>query len=133
VDEQTFKARTKAMGLRVIRVVDALPSSRTADVIARQLLRAGTSVGANYRAACRGRSSAEVMSRLAVVEEEADETIYWLETLVDSGLVSKRKLDPLIGEASEILAMTVAYIKTIRSRNGRAKSKIQNPKSKIDT
>jgi four helix bundle protein len=132
MDEQTFKDRTRALGLRVIRVVKSLPRERTADVIAYQLLRAGTSVGANYRAACRGRSPADVLSKLAIVEEEADEAIYWLEMLIDAQLMPARRLHSLIKESNEILAMTVASIKTLRSRTRlRAQSKIQNPKSKI--
>jgi four helix bundle protein len=82
MDEQAFKQRTKKLALRVIELVEALPKSRTADVIGRQLLRCGTSIGANYRSACRGKSTADVLAKLAIVEEEADETIYWLELLI---------------------------------------------------
>src|SRR6266540_3933134 len=126
MDETEFKRRTRAIGLRVIRLVESLPKTRTADVIGRQLLRSGTSIGANYRAACRGVSRADVVSKLGDVEEEADESIYWLELLIDSGIVSERKLRSLMKEIDEILAMTVASIRTMRRRN--PKSKIQNPK-----
>ncbi len=78
MDEQQFKHRTKQLGLQAIGLVDELPKSRPADVIGRQLLRSATAIGANYRAACRGRSSADVLSKLGVVEEETDETLYWL-------------------------------------------------------
>jgi four helix bundle protein len=76
MDEQTLKNRTKKLALSVIRVVESLPSGRTADVIGRQLIRSGTSVGANYRGACRGRSIADVNAKLRIVEEEADESVY---------------------------------------------------------
>lgn len=86
------------------------------DVIGRQLLRSATSVGANYRAACRGKSTADVIAKLAIVEEEADESMYWLELLVDSNLVAAEKMQELSEEADELVAMTVASIKTLRSR-----------------
>src|SRR6266498_4103865 len=98
MDEKEFKRRTRAIGLRVIRVVESLPKTLTADVIGRQLIRSGTSIGANYRAACRGVSRADVISKLGDVEEEADESIYWLELLIDSGIVSERKLRSLMKE-----------------------------------
>jgi len=117
-----MKKRTKAFGLRVIRVTESLPRDRrTADVIGRQLLRAGTSVGANYRAACRARSAAEFVAKLGIVEEEADESIYWLEMLVEAGLMPSERVANLMQVAQEILAITVASIKTARGRK-RAKS-----------
>ena len=79
MDEKAFKDRTKKLALKIIELVEELPNRRTADVIGRQLLRSATSVGANYRSACRGRSTADVLSKLAIVEEEADESIYWME------------------------------------------------------
>src|SRR3972149_294921 len=127
--EQEFKTRTKNVALRVIRLVDALPKMKTAQTIGGQLLRCGPFSGANYRSACRGKSPADVIAKLGIVEEEADESIYWLELLIDAQILPNTKLRPLIIEINEILAMTVASIKTIRSRN--PKSKIQNPKSKI--
>jgi four helix bundle protein len=81
MDENLFKKRTKQLALRVIKVVDALPRNRTADVLGRQLIRSGTSIGANYRAACRGKSTADVIAKLRIVEEEADESAYWMELL----------------------------------------------------
>ncbi|HTW92883.1 MAG TPA: four helix bundle protein [bacterium] len=116
MDEREFKRRTKELGLAVIRLVEALPRSRTADVVSRQLLRSATSVGANYRAACRGRSVADVVAKLGIVLEESDETIYWLELLVESGTVPASKVADLVSEADELVAMTVASIKTLRSR-----------------
>jgi four helix bundle protein len=76
MNEEIFKARTKQLALKIIELIESLPRNRAADVIGRQLLRSGTSIGANYRAACRGKSKADVISKLAIVEEEADETIY---------------------------------------------------------
>ena len=112
--EQEFKDRTKQYALRIIRLTEALPRGRLASVIGRQLLRSGTSVGANYRAACRGKSRADVIAKLAIVEEEADECLYWMELLVDSGLISEHRITDLMQEGDEIVAMTVASIRTLR-------------------
>ena len=112
--EQEFKDRTKQYTLRIIRLTEALPRGRLASVIGRQLLRSGTSVGANYRAACRGKSRADVIAKLAIVEEEADECLYWMELLVDSGLIPEHRITDLMQEGDEIVAMTVASIKTLR-------------------
>ncbi len=124
--EQQFKDRTKTVGLRIIRLIDALPSSRAARVIGDQLLRSGTSIGANYRASCRALSVADILSKLGDVEEETDESMYWIEMLGEAGIVPQRRLTSLHQELGEILAMIVASIKTLRLRN--PKSKIQNPK-----
>ena len=130
MDERIFKDRTKKLALGVIKLVEELPKNRTADIISRQLLRSATSIGANYRAACRGKSTPDVMAKLAIVEEEADETVYWLELLAESNIVVPERLSDLLKETNEIIAMTVASIKTLRERIWRAnpKSKIQNPK-----
>jgi four helix bundle protein len=116
MNEQEFKQRTKDLALRVIRLVEALPKSRTAEVIGRQLIRSATSVGANYRSACRGKSTADVIAKLSIVEEEADESFYWLELIVEAGLVPADKLKSLMSETNEILSMTVASIKTLRTK-----------------
>lgn len=113
-DNGDLKARTKSFALRIVKVVDALPATRSANVIGNQLLRSGTSVGANYRAACRARSTAEFVAKLGIVEEEADECGYWLELLIDSGLMSEKQLVELMKEADELVAITVASIKTAR-------------------
>jgi len=107
---------TKAFALRVIRVVEALPRSRAADAIGGQLLRCGTSVGANYRAACRAKSPADVIAKMGIVEEECDESAYWMELLVEAGVMKETRLSSLMSESSEILAMAVASIKTTRTR-----------------
>jgi four helix bundle protein len=123
MNEQEFKARTKKLGLRVIRLVEALPRSQTTQVIGKQILRSSTSVGANYRAACRAKSTADIINKLKTVEEEADETLYWLEILVEAEIISEARLKDLMQETNEILAMTVASIKALRKRSNR-KSKI---------
>lgn len=126
-DLHDLKARTKQFGLRVIRLTESLPKSREADVLGRQLLRSGTSVGANYRAACRGRSPAEFQAKLGIVEEEADESAYWIEMLVESGLVKIDLVEALLAEANELTAIVVSSIKTSR-RNG-AKRTHHHPSS----
>ena len=132
MDENLFKKRTKQLALRVIKVVDVLPKSRTADVLGRQLIRSGTSIGANYQAACRGKSTADVIAKLRIVEEEADESVYWMELLIESGLLAKARLSELLQETNEIVAMTVASIRTLQKRDGSSpvnrQSKIENLK-----
>ena len=128
VDEREFKRWTKQLGLRAIRLVDALPQKQTAQVIGKQLLRSATSVGANYRAACRARSTADMIAKLKIVEEEGDETLYWLELLVESGLMPGSRLAELMKETDEIVGMTVASIKTLRAKQNR-ESQIRNQKS----
>jgi four helix bundle protein len=121
MNEEQFKDRTRQLALRVIKLTEALPRGETARVIGRQLLRSGTSVGANYRAACRARSTADMIAKLGIVEEEADETLYWLELLVATRLMPAVKLHALMDEADEILAMTVASIKTLRAKRRRSR------------
>lgn len=111
-----LQSRTKTYALRVIKAVRALPSEDVADVLGRQLLRAGTSVGANYRAACRAKSSADFVNKLKIVEEECDESIYWMELLVESGLIPLRRLEALMREGNELLSITVASIRTTRAQ-----------------
>ncbi|HUP49831.1 MAG TPA: four helix bundle protein [Thermoanaerobaculia bacterium] len=127
MDEQEFKRRTKDVGLRIIKLVESLPNSRTSDVIGRQLLRSGLAIGANYRPACRAVSRANMISKLGDVEEEADEAVHWMEMLIESRLVPENKLRSLMNEVNAIVAMTVASIRTLRRKN--PKSKTQNPKS----
>ncbi|PYV40899.1 MAG: four helix bundle protein [Acidobacteria bacterium] len=110
-----FKKRTKAFALRIIRLVEALPKLPIPRAIGGQLLRSGTSVGANYRASCRARSRADFVSKMGIVEEECDESIYWMELLIESGQVKPARLEDLIKEASEILSLVVSSIRTARS------------------
>ena len=111
-----LQQRTKGFALRVISLVEALPRGRTADVVGGQLLRAGTSVGANYRAACRAKSPADFISKMGTVEEETDECLFWMELLVEAGLIDAQRLQDLMNDANQILAMTVSSIKTTRKR-----------------
>lgn len=116
MDAEELKARTKAFALRVIHLVEALPKNRTGDVIGRQLLRAATSVGANYRAACRARSQVEFAAKIGIVEEEADESAYWLELVIEAGLVPAAKVQDLLSEANELVAIFVASARTAKRR-----------------
>jgi four helix bundle protein len=110
-----LQARTRQFGLRTIRLIDSLPRRKSAGVIGRQLLRSATSVGANYRSACRGRSRADFLSKLGIAIEEADESLYWMEMLVESGLVSKQQMLGLIDEANQLVAILTASSKTAKS------------------
>lgn len=112
-----LEERTRAFALRVIKLSEAIPDTAVGRVIKGQLLRAGTSVGANYRAAKRAKSNADFISKMGTVEEEADETMYWMELLVEAGLMSEKRISELYQEANEIVSMTVASIKTARRRN----------------
>lgn len=116
MNEEEFKRRTKQLGLRVIKVVEALPKNLVTEVIGKQLLRSATSIGANYRAACRAKSAPDIINKLKMVEEESDETLYWLEMLIEAGLIPQPRLADLMSETNEILAMTVASLKTLRQR-----------------
>jgi four helix bundle protein len=130
--EMELKARTKQLGLRVLKLVDALPSNRAGRIISNQLGRSGTSVGANYRAACRARSRADFYSKLGIVEEELDESCYWMEMIVEGGLLKPSRIERLYEEANELLAIVVASRCTIsradRNGGGNQKSKIKNQK-----
>lgn len=114
MNAKDFKERSRQFAIRVISLVDALPQQRSADILGKQLLRSATSVAANYRAACRARSTAEFIAKMGIVEEEADESQGWIEMIADAGLVKKERVEELIKEAGELTAMTVASIKTAR-------------------
>jgi len=109
-----MKQRTKLFALGVIRLVESLPKERTAEVLGRQLLRSGTSVGSNYRSACRAKSIADFISKMGIVEEEVDESLYWMELLIEAGIEVGINMKALMREAGELLAITVASIKTAR-------------------
>ncbi len=111
-----LKVRTKQFGLRVIRLVENLPKTRAATIIGNQLLRCATSVGANYRAACRGRSKAEFIAKLGIVEEEADESAYWLEMLVEAHIVRQDLVAKLHAEAEELTAIMAKSRQTAKQR-----------------
>lgn len=124
-----MKERTKAVALRIIRLCQALPVRGIGDVMGRQLIRCGTSVGANYRAACRARSRADFVSKLAIVEEEVDECSYWIELLVEAGLIRVKLVEPLLGELNELTAIISASRKTARTAANR-QSTIANRQSR---
>ena len=114
MDREELKKRTKAFAVRVVKMTEAMPNGRASNIIARQVLRSATSVGANYRAACRSRSHREYTARIGVVEEEADESLYWLELLVETGIMDKSRLSALIKEADELTAIFTASSYTAR-------------------
>jgi len=128
MDEQELKDRTKQFSLRVIKLVAVLPKTVTGKAIGGQLVRSGTSVGANYRAACRGRSKAEFIAKLGSVEEEADESAFWMEIIVEGGLMKEELVADLHREAGELTAiMAASRISASRNRQ----SEIKNRKSPI--
>ena len=124
--EKEMLKRTKAFALRVMKLVDALPKTTAGRAIGGQLVRSGTSVPANYRAACRGRSKLEFIAKLGIVEEEADESALWLELIREGGLIDARLVKNLHKEAGELTAIVAASRKTARER-----SQFENRKSKI--
>jgi four helix bundle protein len=129
MDDAELKQRTRAFAVRVIRFAEALPESRTANVIGGQLIRCGTSVGSNYRAACRAKSRADFIAKMGIVEEECDETIYWMELVIELEMMDESRVAALKTEANEILSIAVASIRTARAHN--PQSAIRNPKSKV--
>jgi four helix bundle protein len=128
---EELKGRTKAFAVRVIKMVDALPRGLSGQVIGRQLLRSATSVGANYRAACRAQSRAEFAAKLSIVVEEADESLYWLELVEETGLIRSQLLTSIIKEAHELVAIMLASRKTAKmpSRDSNRKLAIENRQS----
>ena len=115
-----LKVRTKEFALQIIRLFRTLPRTEEARVIGRQILRSGTSIGANYRAACRSRSKAEFISKVSIVLEEADETVFWLELLSQSEISSKTKIEGLLAEANELTSIFVTSLRTSKGLDGRA-------------
>jgi four helix bundle protein len=116
VDELELKKRTKVYALRVMKLVGALPETTAGRTIGNQLIRSATSVGANYRSACRGRSKPEFVAKLGIVVEEADESVYWLELIIEGELLKKALVEPLLLEANELTAIMIASHKTAQSR-----------------
>ncbi len=123
-----LKNKTKDFGLRIIKMADSLPNTRSANVIANQILRSATSVGANYRSACRARSKADFISKITVVEEEADETLFWLEIIHEAGLVKFNRLESLLKEADELVAIFTSSGKTAKLNNPKPANR--NPRSR---
>jgi four helix bundle protein len=104
----------KRFGLTIIRLTEMLPAGRAAGVVAKQMVRSGTSAGANYRAACRARSKADFIFKMGIVEEELDETLYWLEVSLEAGFLSSKDTDPVGREGDELLAIVVSSIRTAK-------------------
>ena len=118
-----LKQRSKKFALRVMRMADTLPKKTSAEVVGKQLLRSATSVAANYKAACRARSQADFISKITIVEEEADESMLWLELLIESGIVKKELLEDLLNEANELTAIFTATGKTAKINKTKVKEK----------
>jgi four helix bundle protein len=115
---EQMKQRTKAYAIRIVKLVDALPNTRICSRLGQQLLDAGTSVGANYRAVCRAKSRADFINKLRIVEEECDESLYWMEILIEAGQIKPSRLHDLMNEGAQILAIVVASAKTARNPTG---------------
>lgn len=127
MNNSELKTRTKNFALRIIKLADALPKTQAGYVIGKQIIRSGTSVAANYRAAIRSRSNAEFISKINIVIEEADETLFWLELIMDADLINKTKLLKLHQEADEIVSIFCATQKTMKNK----KSAIRNQLSDL--
>ena len=114
MDQHEMKRRTKAFAIKIVRIFESLPQKGAAYILGRQVLRSGTSVGANYRSACRAKSTADFVAKMGIVEEEIDETIYWLELFIEIGVLKAEEAEAILKEANELLAIVVASIKTAR-------------------
>ena len=114
-DAEELRNRTKKFAIRIVRLFKALPKATEAQIIGKQLLRSGTSVGANYRAVCRARSKAEFVARVGIVAEEADESVFWLEILEETKIFNAKQLQEILKEAKELAAIFSASQKTARS------------------
>src|ERR1700733_9171147 len=125
MDKAELKKRTQRFAVDVIRFIELLPSSRSLNILSNQLLRCSSSVGANYRSACKGKSTADFINKIVIVEEEADESIYWLELMEESGLVDLKAIFPLKKEANELTAIFTAIGKTAKANQRNAKSEIK--------
>ncbi|MBI4670989.1 MAG: four helix bundle protein [Chloroflexi bacterium] len=130
MNQQQLEQRTKQYALRVIRATEALPNTRTGNVIANQLLRCGTSVGANYRSACRARSRPDFISKVGIAIEEADESQYWMELIVEAGMFPEARMQDLMKESDEIIAILTASSQTAKRNQINQQSAIKNQKSK---
>lgn len=117
MNKEDLKNRTKKFALMIIRIVEELPNTKTGNAIGNQLIRSGTSVAANYRTACKARSNADFISKITVVEEEADESLFWLELIEESGLLKKEIIEKVKREADELTAIFTSAGKTARLKN----------------
>jgi len=116
MNSDDLKKRTKEFAIRIIKLVSALPKNSFGSIIGKQLLRAATSVGANYRAACRAKSTPDFIYKMNIVEEEADESAYWLELIIETGILGKKNVNLLLKEADELTAIFTASGKTAKSK-----------------
>ena len=116
MDSENLKVRTKDFSLRIIHLIETLPPSRTSDVIGKQLLRSGTSVGANYRSACRARSRPDFISKIEIAIEEADESLYWMELLIQASIIPESRLSDLLKETDELIAILTASAITTKKK-----------------
>jgi len=128
MNPEELKMRTKKFALRIISLYQSLPKTKEAQVLGYQLLRAATSVGANYRDACRARSNADFISKITLVEEEADESAYWIELLAESGMIKKELLKEVLKEAGELTAIFTASGTTAKLQRSNPQFKIRNSK-----
>ena len=117
--QEVIKKRTKQIGIEIILLINQFPNSIATRAISNQIIRSATSIGANYRAACRAKSTADFINKLKIVEEETDETIYWLEIVEESNLFTSSKIKELKIELSEILSIVVSSIKTLRNKQNK--------------
>lgn len=116
MNSEDLKNRTKQFALKIIKIAEEFPKTNCGFVIGKQIIKSSTSIGANYRSACRAKSKADFIAKLCIVEEETDETMYWLELAMDTGLIEKSKGESLLKEANEILSIIVASKKTAKSK-----------------
>lgn len=117
MNSEELKRRTKKFALDIIKLVENFPKNKIGDIIGRQLLKSATSIGANYRSACRAQSKAHFVSKISIVEEEADEALYWLEIAIESGLINQEIVKNLIKEANELTSIFTASRKTSKKKN----------------
>ena len=126
MDDRALKERTLQFGLAIFRMASSLPKTRETDAVVRQVIRSATAVGANYRSACRARSKPDFISQIGIVEQETDETLYWLEVLVGSGQVNQANVKGLMQEARELLAIFTAAGRTAKQSIRNSQSAIRN-------
>jgi four helix bundle protein len=117
MNKEDLKQRTKRFALDIMKLVEELPNSKAGNVISYQITKSGTSVAANYRASCRARSTADFISKMGIVEEESDETLFWLELIVEGNLLKKERVQNLLKEADELTAIFTASVKTVKQNN----------------
>jgi four helix bundle protein len=125
MDKVELKRRTQRFAIDVIKFVEQLQNSRSLNILVNQLLRCSSSVGANYRSACKGKSTADFINKIVIVEEEADESIYWLELMEESGMVDLKAIFPLKKEANELTAIFTAIGKTAKANQRNTKSELK--------